>query len=221
MGSSGSWDDTDVEKPVVLFDGLNYKMWYSASDGNKNSIGYATSQDGITWTKYSGNPILSVGTSGSWDDNDIFGPSVIYEDRIFKMWYLGNNGSSYAIGYATSLDGVTWAKYSNNPVLSAGAPGSWDDIFIANPCVIFDGTNYKMWYEGFGGSARVIGYATSSDGISWTKHPQNPVLSTGAGGSWDELMVISPTVLFNGSTYKMWYMGANSTAKGIGLATSP
>ncbi len=221
LGLSGSWDDADVERPVVLFDGLNYKMWFSASDGSTNSIGYATSQDGITWTKYSGNPVMNVGTSGSWDDNDIYGPSVIYEDHMFKMWYLGNNSSSYAIGYATSQDGINWSKYSGNPVLSAGSSGSWDDIFVANPSVIFDGTTYKMWYEGFGGSARIIGYASSSDGTSWTKHAENPVLSNGSSGSWDELMVISPSVLFNGGTYKIWFMGANSTAKGIGLAVSP
>jgi hypothetical protein len=43
--------------------------------------------------------------------------------------------------------------------------------------VLFDGTTYKMWYAGGNASwTGQIGYATSPDGITWTKNP-NPVIT--------------------------------------------
>jgi hypothetical protein len=40
--------------------------------------------------------------------------------------------------------------------------------------------------------------------INWTKH-SDPVLTPGPAGEWDEEFVGMPCVLFNGSTYHMWY----------------
>ena len=31
------------------------------------------------------------------------------------------------IGHATSPDGITWTKDTNNPVLDVGPDGNWDD----------------------------------------------------------------------------------------------
>ena len=54
-----------------------------------------------TWVKYEGNPILE-GTMGGWDARDTQGGFLIREENIYKMWYVGNNGSGWRIGYATS-----------------------------------------------------------------------------------------------------------------------
>ena len=76
-----------------------------------------------------------------------------------------------------SPDGVDWEKYANNPVLKVGAAGEWDQHNVIQPAVIFDGAEYKMWYHG-GGTVGTngIGYATSTDGVTWTKFENNPVL---------------------------------------------
>ncbi len=64
-----------------------------------------------------------------------------------------------------------------NPVLGVGQEGSWDDAAVNYPSVIVDGSNYKMWYGGYDGTNFRIGYATSPDGINWTKADDvNPVL---------------------------------------------
>ena len=60
-----------------------------------------------------------------------------------------------------------WEKYPGNPVLDLGASGTWDDSGVGGPVVLFDGTDYQMWYHGFDGSNSRIGYATSTDGIAW------------------------------------------------------
>src|SRR3989344_6498233 len=69
-----------------------------------------------------------------------------------------------------------WTKSSNNPVLSLG-PNSWDNQTVFQPSVLYLNNQYYMWYSGYNGSRFQIGYATSTDGISWTKNQSNPVLS--------------------------------------------
>jgi hypothetical protein len=90
------------------------------------------------------------------------------------------------------------------PILDSSAFG-WDSAIVAAPVVIFDGTTYHMWYTGKDvwqgdfedGSA--IGYASSPDGIAWTKHGGNPVVEAITGYAY------TSAVVFDGSTYHMWY----------------
>jgi hypothetical protein len=53
----------------------------------------------------------------------------------------------------------------------------------------------------------------------------NPVIRVGASGQWDAALVHSGSVLFDGTTYRMWYTGLSTWYSaggfaGIGLATS-
>ena len=178
---------------------------------------------GITqteWEKYPGNPVLDIGESGTWDDYYVYAPTVIFDGAKYQMWYSGNGVSNVRIGYATSADGIVWEKYPD-PVLDIGESGTWDRCYVAHPIVLFDGTNYQMWYRG--GSADClhyrIGYATSADGIVWVKHPY-PVLDIGASGTWDDDRLGSSTVLFDGTKYRMWYGGTDGSHFRIGYATS-
>jgi predicted GH43/DUF377 family glycosyl hydrolase len=220
LGASGTWDDYYVAYPTVLFDGKKFQMWYTGDDGSKYRIGYATSADGIVWVKHPDNPVLNLGASGTWDDADVGDPTVLFDGTEYQMWYDGNDGSHWRIGYATSADGIVWVKHPDNPVLDIGASGTWDDSGVYESTVLFDGTKYQMWYSGYGGSTVRIGYATSTDGIVWVKHPGNPVLDIGASGTWDDVYVRCPTVLFDGTKYQIWYAGHDGSNYRIGYATS-
>jgi hypothetical protein len=232
VGLSGSWDDNRVFDPIVIFDGMMYRMWFSGYDGSRYRIGYATSPDGITWTKHPGNPILDLGSSGSWDDYNTHANSVIFDGATYHMWYTGQpDGTKGRIGYATSPDGISWTKYAGNLclgtsgdgcVFDTGPVGAWDDTYVYSPSVFFDGVTYHMWYTGCEFIVYKIGYATSPDGITWTRNPSNPVLDAGPAGSFDDLKVLYPSVLYNSatSTYHMWYTGNNATNSSVGHATS-
>jgi uncharacterized repeat protein (TIGR01451 family) len=208
VGANGAWDDAAIWRPTVLKEGGTYKMWFSASDGTIRRIGYATSFDGIHWTKYGGNPVLVPGSSGAWDAAGVYAPNVIYDGGGYKMWYRGRDSSGFGrIGYATSPDGITWTRYGSNPVLDVGSPGSWDDNEVTEPTVIKEGNAYHLWYVGNDGVTLRIGHATSSDGINWAEDAANPVLDLGSPGSWDWLDVYSPSVVKVGDEYKLWYSG--------------
>jgi hypothetical protein len=143
-------------------------MWYTGVTikGTKMflQIGHATSPDGTNWTKYYGNPVLSLNIK-----NGITTPSVIFNDPHYELWagvFDEKKGlPSGPIGHATSLNGVT-RDISPGVVLRKGTrpDGEWWGIF--GPTVLLDEGIYKMWYTGvsidFSGVHLAIGYATGS-----------------------------------------------------------
>jgi predicted GH43/DUF377 family glycosyl hydrolase len=223
-GESGTWNDISMYPFCVLFLDDMYHMWYGGHDGSHGRIGYASSEDGITWIPHERNPVLDVGPGGSWEDVDVHSPYVLYEDTTFHMWYTGFSGSESRIGYATSTDMVTWTKYEGNPVLDYGLDGDWDYAGVFDPCIYFDGTTYHMWYSGTNVNSTImsIGYATSTDRITWNKYKDKPVL-TSDRFAWDSPHIRAPHVLFDGTEYHMWYNGMTETSGlnfQIGYATS-
>ena len=234
LGEPGEWDAGHREVSAVVFDGSMYHMIFTG-DGEEEedplSIGHATSTDGVTWTMDPANPVLTPGDDGEWDDIFVAGGAVIYEGGEFHMWYTGSGGDDVWLGvkggYATSPDGSVWTKHEGNPILDVGPAGSFDEGQAWPTSVIFDGETYRMWYTGTSLPDYIfaIGYAESTDGISWTKHP-GPVLEPVPNQSgWDDWDVFDPSVLFDGSIYHMWYsangiVGQYYLPTGIGYATS-
>ena len=216
MTATEEWEDGNLDQSHVIQDGALYKMWYGAND---RAIGYATSADGINWIKHENNPIME-GTAGAWDKEGVSATFVIkVGPSDYRMWYQTNDSSG--IGYATSSDGLTWIKRAT-PVLTRGPQGALDDAKIADPNVLFDGTQYHMWYAGESDVGWRIGYATSPDGVNWTKSNSNLLVSPGAAGEWDENSVSEPNMYFDGSSYHMWFSGWNNDfIFQRGYATSP
>jgi predicted GH43/DUF377 family glycosyl hydrolase len=213
-GATGEWDGGGIEDATIIKEGSTYKMWYSAFQVNgPGQVGYATSSDGVHWTKYAGNPIITPGTE-TWNNSLVIHPHVLFFDSKYHLWALtgGDDGSGFSLyfAYASSDDGIAWDWSPGNPVLER----EWEDWFW-RPFVVQDGATYELWYSLSSGGQDHIGYATSPDGLSWTRQGI-PALS-GTPGMWDENMVNDPMVLLEGGSYSLWY--DNHTF--IGLATSP
>jgi predicted GH43/DUF377 family glycosyl hydrolase len=222
VGSTGTWDAGWVLDPNVIkeSDG-SYKMWYLGLSAGLASegIGYATSTDGINWTKYGSAPVMTPGSAGAWDAY-LWEARVIKDGETYKMWYQGatTGAGPFKTGYATSPDGITWTKYSGNPVLS-GTTGKWDQDYAGIRSVIKIGNTYHAWYEANTGSAKfAVGYATSTDGINWTKVSTDAPVLQGDSGAWDDASLV-PNVIKVGDKYLMFYSTRTGTAK-IGIATS-
>ena len=221
-GAPGGWDGAALRRAAVIHDGTQFHMWYEGWDADLISrVGYATSPDGSVWSEYLGNPVMDAGASGEWDD---WGPepsSVIVDANGYKMWYSSSSTSGDPggrVGYAESADGITWTKHQG-PVLEPSTEG-WDSGSLWHPMVIFDGSAFHMWYTGrdvaFGDfeDGASIGYASSADGLAWTRYSGNPVVEA---STW---YAYNPTVVFDGSMFRMWYSYWDGAVDWVGYATS-
>ena len=223
----GSWDQDFTIAPRVLYDGKMFRMWYLGGHSGSTAIGYATSLDGVSWTKYP-TPVLTHGPPGSFDSSQLGLGSVLQKNEsFFLMWYGGSNHVSFlngAIGLATSQDGINWVKYDGNPVLRSTPI---DQLVLASPFVVRLNNTYNMWYTGKSQAdpsqtTRIL-YAISYDGIKWTKWP-HPVFSPSTvPDTWDSGAVYSASAFYDGKNFGLWYTALNESYQSprIGFATSP
>lgn len=121
----------------------------------------------------------------------------------------------------------TW--YENNPILSSGDQGEWDVNQVLEGKVLYVDDVFHMFYTGLGVNSVGIGYAVSSDGLTFTKHDANPIFQSDGEG-FDTVGVSHGTPLLVGDTWMLFYNAVNvgekfraDTAGGssIGVTTAP
>ncbi len=131
----------------------SYVMFYDGTNGDNEETGLAYSTDGKDWTAYVENPVLGKGPEGAWDDNDAAYGTVLWDANGFHFWYSGGGPASEGgvhagIGYAFSLDGLTWTK-APNPIFHITDEGaSHRDERTYTPSVVDVGRGkLKMYYS--------------------------------------------------------------------------
>jgi len=208
-----------------------YQAFYNGgAAGNAYSIGQAFSIDGVDWIADGNNPFLAP-VPATWEANVVKDPWVVVVNNIIYLYYAGWRSSTdrFQIGLAISKDyGRTFTKYSGNPIIANGTAGSVDERRAMFPTVVYEADEvnpakrWKMWYAGRNSSdVENLAYATSADGITWTKFGQ--VLTVGTIGQFDDTVLQTGDVKKVGSTYYLFY-GAATTVAGrysfsTGLAT--
>ncbi len=164
---------------VTVQDGKKY-LYYSAIGNGPDQIGLAISEDGFEFTKLPA-PLLE-GRS----------PEVVLKDQAFFLFFVRNRPSQgYAIYLAQSQNGRTIDEIMNEPVLTPGQSGEWDDFEVTTPRIIQIEDYYYMIYAGLRQGdqkdiPRAFGLARSQDLIHWQKYPHNPVFTCAKPGTWDD-----------------------------------
>jgi len=158
------WEKVAVMCPHVLWDAEHgqYRMWYSGGEqGEPDAIGYATSPDGLQWTRYGANPVFTPDPAGDWEKNRVTACQVILVDGWHVMFYIGFRDVEHArIGIARSRDGITgWERLDANPVILPGR-GRWDADACYKPFAVLDKDRWMLWYNGRHGGLEQIGLAT-------------------------------------------------------------
>ncbi len=197
------WND-----PHVLHDGSQFVMYASSDEpGDEEGyvkIFMFTSPDGKNWTiSNSGNPVFEAGSLGQWDEHCVETPAVVYYNSEYHLFYTGydvpynytaddGNGAGdgdtdwdndvaakhFHIGHATSLDGISWTRDGDNPIVSPTDPYAapnldFNQSVVGEPApVVFDNKIY-LYFTAVGAASEV--------GTTW----QTIGLTVFNGTAWD------------------------------------
>lgn len=207
-GASSVVTPTFLRNPdgTLLRENGRLRMWHCGVDfsvpGTPHFLHETASDDGLTWDAPS--PALL---------DNIYAPTIIKEDGLYKMWFTdvttgdGPNGyRPWDIRYATSPDGKAW-EVRPTPVLQVDQ--AWEHINLFYPFVLKVGGVYCMWYGSYwepDTSKTAMGFAASTDGITWVKSQANPVFTPVEGRYWETNYTTSETVLpLPDGRWRIWY----------------
>ncbi|MEM9657520.1 MAG: hypothetical protein AAF961_04080, partial [Planctomycetota bacterium] len=80
---------------------------------------------------------------------------------------------------------IDFVPYRKNPVFAGTGADTWDRKIRERGCILRHDGKWHLWYSGYRGArtaTKMLGYATSPDGLSWKRHRGNPVFDA----SWTE-----------------------------------
>jgi hypothetical protein len=158
-------------------------------------------------------PIIATGPVGSYDEEWLIAPEPVrLSATVVRIYYSGKRATqeffkqAWSLAYAQSEDnGLTWKKSAANPILTTGDE-TWESGAVGFCSIENSPAGWKMWYLGTDEAAiKQVGYATSSDGITWQRHRQNPIIAVTPGNPWEAKAIAVPRVIRDGKLYKVWY----------------
>jgi hypothetical protein len=172
---------------------------------------------------YKGTKHLIMGPSGR-NNYACCSPFVLFDGGVFRMWYISSENRGwmrlenadvplYSMRYGESNNGIDWTdKPLNFPV-------GENEVF-ARPFVRINNGVYEMWYTYM--TMKVpkrykIGYAVSSDGISWNRSDLMSGITISETG-WDSEMIAFPYIHRTLTHDIMFYSGNQFGKDGFGYA---
>jgi predicted GH43/DUF377 family glycosyl hydrolase len=196
-GVAGAWDDHGATFASVIWDSaaVEFRMYYHGFSGSVHQVGLATSPDGLNWTKYAGNPIMTPGPA-AWDNQSVRVPMVWKEGTKYHMIYTGNGSGGMQVGHASSTNGINWTKDPANPVFN---DPTWATGETENWGVMKVGSEYLMWYSDFG--VRQSGLAVSTDLVNWVPYQTDPIFATSGDSGDDRYSQFCPSSFKHGDDY--------------------
>ncbi len=208
-GGSGAFDEGGCRLGSVIYVSGTYYMYYTGFSGNQAtfSIGYATSSDGVTWSKQ-GSVLTPTGqgrTDG--DGTKLDCAAVIKEGSSWTMIYSYYDTGNVLPGfrYATSSDGATWTKGGSGDILTTlPLNAEMHKIYHIDGVywLIYEAGSSDTSYRIFAASAIV---ATGP----YVNCPFNPIfLESGVPATFDLYHVATPDLIFAGGSWILFYSGA-------------
>jgi beta-1,2-mannobiose phosphorylase / 1,2-beta-oligomannan phosphorylase len=207
-GGTGSWDQYSVGIINIFKENNVYKMYYLGYDAHPYQtswkLGLATSTDGKNWQKHP-SPILNE--EGKYYR---FGMTSIVKHNNTYYGYFGYFNSTFTkayIGAATSSDGINWAYYSGNPILSPSF--DWEGNRIFYPAVIYDEGKFKMYYDN--SQQNSFGYAEAVTPFNFIKNTQPAFKSNQSIHNW--AYTCYPNYLKVNNEHRIYYSGFDGSSQ--------
>lgn len=210
------WESTYIDPGAIVQHDGEWHMFYNGIDSwpAPVKVGYATSPDGLTWTKQATEPVFVTSEIPYAAVSAFMSDAEVLDDGTWAIWFFtvesSLNFNRGVIGRITAPGPMGPWTPDAEPSLDRGPEGSWYSLGVNNPTVARIGDEWWMWFDGSRGDLdsegdRGIGLATSTDGEAWvlyddpatTDEPfsqSDPVLMT-TPDAWDERRLYDPGVV--------------------------
>jgi hypothetical protein len=213
-GTGGATDERtrEIGNCYVAADGsyvMHYAGYSIAGTVTTPQVHYATSPDGITWTKQG--LMLPQATFGIYTED----PYVYKDPDTGIYWLMVENRDTTpgqvqaGIAVFNSPNGKTGWTMTTASCLALGSAGAFDSQDNSSP--VFWKENDKWWliFEGRQGTPRGandngsigVAYSTTDPTGPWTKVQSTPVFAHSSSGDWKDASVVPDEIQKVGSTY--------------------
>lgn len=190
----GYWDVRIRERGWILRADGRYHLWFTGYDGTRDGLkklGYATSTDGLRWTRHPENPIYRE----HWVEDMM----VVRRGETYYMFAEGRGDRAHLL---TSEDGIHWERQGpldiREPDGTPIEPGPY-----GTPTARFEDGTWHLFFER---RDRGVWLATSEDLEVWTKVQEEPVLTPGPD-QYDRKLIALNQVLRHEDRYYAYYHG--------------
>jgi|GEM_PF-1703454 len=215
VGDAGSWTAQHLYLDSVIWDGSRYLVYWNgrSGEGEENSIGVATSDDGYNFTvpgtgETQGKSLIPEGDEGTY----VGFSYAFYEDGMYYLIYRFNAYvQDGGLKLASSPNGTSgWTRLNdNNPILNFSASG-WDSgpADIRCESLVKSGDTYFLYYTiAESSTSEKIGVATSTNITGpYTKYSGNPIFEKGSA-AFEEYGQWAPDIFKIGDVWYMVYAG--------------
>ncbi|WP_162606474.1 hypothetical protein [Jiangella asiatica] len=195
-------NDLTGDGELVTVDGWHYGTYHAYPQAGYEHgsavIGIVRSRDLLHWEEHG--ELLRPEDGGRWERGGLYKSWLMRHDGRYWLFYNAKDRDDgrwiEQTGAAVSDDLVHWGRVADEPLLPNGGPGSPDERFASDPCVLRapDGT-WVMFYFGLGGDGHAQELvAVSDDLVTWVK-TGDVLVGVGAPGSLDDWHAHKPSVI--------------------------
>jgi hypothetical protein len=191
--TQGKWDAKVRERGWIMKEDGVWKLWYTGYDGTADGLrmlGYATSPDGIKWTRHPRNPLYRE----HWVEDMM----IVKEAGKYYMFAEGKNDRAHLL---VSDNGLDWKRVglldirlkNGKPIPDGpyGTPTAWREN--------------DLWYLFYERSDLGIWLATSKDLKVFTNVQDEPVLSPGPADYDKDLVALNQIIKYRGRYYAYYH----------------
>lgn len=234
LGKPGAFDDCGMMPSCVIEHNHLHYLYYIGWNVRTtvpyhNAVGLAVSEDGENYRRLFEGPIMDRTAEEPYFCATT---CVRIENGIWRNWYLSCTGwdhidgkvePRYHLKYAESCDGIHWKREGRIAIDYTNC----NEGGVVRASVHRSENLWHMWYSyraqsdyrtNTAASYR-IGYAESSDGLTWLRMDAPPGIKPSDDG-WDSFMLAYPEVFELNGKLIMLYNGNGFGSSGFGYAES-
>ena len=191
-----TWDKNIRERGYILYEDGVWRLWYTGYNDDRSDnrfLGLATSDDGLHWQRWPGNPLVT--------DEWVEDMQVIKQDDLYYMFAEGRNDIAHLL---ISGDGTHWQNIGDLDIrMSSGEPISEGPY--GTPTVWFEDGTWHLFYER---NDLGIWLAASNDLKVWTNVQDDPVIKMGPEEYDQKAVAMNQVIKYKGRYFGFYHATA-------------